>query len=199
MQRVHFLRDVNGPTSSDRSEKKAWLHRPARHIRWCPISCLLQLFLPVREGNERGLRCMLSTSTASHHKRATVYDGQTEPPLRRRALPDGMQHRCRRDLNASHHHSGKDTCEERHFQVREGPERPEVGRSSDGRASEAALSPFVRREATRPHNTARTGLRGRNPVAAVLTQVGRKPGCAHYFHRFRLAAAPGSQAQQPGF
>ena len=105
-------------------------------MRWCPISCLLQLLLPVRDKTERGLWYLLSTSTASQHKPATVYDGQTETPLRRRALPDGRQHQCRRDLNASHHLSGKDACEERHFQEREGPERPEVGRSSGGRTSE---------------------------------------------------------------
>ena len=103
--------------------------QPARHMRWCPISCLLQLLLPVRDKSERGSWCLLSTSTASHHESATVYGGHTETPLRRKALPDGRQHRCRRDLNASHHLSGKSMCDERHFQVREGPERPEVGRS----------------------------------------------------------------------
>ena len=95
---------------------------------------LLQLLLPARDADERGLWCVLSTSTASH--RAAVYDGQTEPPLRRRALPDGRLLRFRRDPNASHHLSGKPTREQRHVQVREGPDRPEVGRSSGGRTSE---------------------------------------------------------------
>ena len=109
-------------------------------MRWCPISCLLQLLLPVRDRNERGLWCLLSTSTASHHKPATVYDGQTETPLRRRALPDGRKHRYCRDRKASHHLSGKDTRDERHFQVREGPERPKVGRSGGWTERQAAHS-----------------------------------------------------------
>ena len=127
---------MNRSTSSDRSEKKVCGFTAGEALRWCPILCLLQLLSPARDGNERAVWYVLSTSTASHHKRATLYDGQTEPPLRRRALPDGRQHQCRRDLNASHHLSGKKTREQRHFQVREGPERPEVGRSSGGRTSE---------------------------------------------------------------
>ena len=112
--------------------------QPARHMRWCPISCLLQLLLPVRDKSERGSWCLLSTSTASHHESATVYGGHTETPLRRKAQPDGRKHRCRRDLKASHHLSGKSTCGERHFQVREGPERPEVGRSGGWTERQAA-------------------------------------------------------------
>ena len=75
-------------------------------MRWCPIACLPQLPLPVRDRDERGLWCMLSTNTVSHHKSATVYGGHTETPLRRMALPDGRKHRCRRDIKASHHLSG---------------------------------------------------------------------------------------------
>ena len=131
---------------------------------------------------------MLSTSTASHHKRATVYDGQTEPPLRRRALPDGMQHRCRRDLNASQHHSGKDTCEERHFQVREGPERPEVGRSSDASARTLAIDGQAFGSASRNPVSGPTRLpkkKGRKPGRNA-----QKPGCATAQTRLRNRLAP---------
>ena len=60
-------------------------------MRWCPIACLPQLSLPVRDRTERGLWCMLSTNTASHHKSATVYGGHTETHLfgGRRSLTEG--------------------------------------------------------------------------------------------------------------
>ena len=127
---------MNRSTSSDPSEKKVCGFIAGEAHEMMSDLMLLQLLLPARDRDERGLWCVMSTSAASHRKRADVYDGQTEPPLRRRALPDGRQHQCRRDLNASHHLSGKKTREQRHFQVREGPERPEVGRSSGGRTSE---------------------------------------------------------------
>ena len=125
---------MNRSTSSDRSEKKVCGFIAGEAHEMMSDLILLQLLLPARDADERGLWCVLSTSTASH--RAAVYDGQTEPPLRRRALPDGRLLRFRRDPNASHHLSGKPTREQRHVQVREGPDRPEVGRSSGGRTSE---------------------------------------------------------------
>ena len=139
MQRLFLTRDHLG-TKEDLLPSMI-----AKHMGWCAISRLQLLWFAVRDGSQQDSPVPMSSSTASHHSRATADEGQPEAGRRQRALPDGRQNQCCRDLVACRHLSGTSTCEDRHFQDSQGQERPEVGRSTvvhywDGRVWAAFAS-----------------------------------------------------------
>ena len=121
MQRLFLTRDHLG-TKEDLLPSMI-----AKHMGWCAISRLQLLWFAVRDGSQQDSPVPMSSSTASHHSRATADEGQPEAGRRQRALPDGRQNQCCRDLVACRHLSGTSTCEDRHFQDSQGQERPEVG------------------------------------------------------------------------